>query len=81
MPTRDFSGRDIVSVLTDFGYVPTGRTGSHVQLRYEHPETGEIRTVTVPMHDRISLDTLQHIASQCGATEFDAWCRWIDSHR
>jgi predicted RNA binding protein YcfA (HicA-like mRNA interferase family) len=35
--TTDFSGRDVVEVLTSHGYVLTGRTGSHVQLRYEHP--------------------------------------------
>lgn len=33
----------------DHGFVPVNRTGSHLQLRYKHPETDEIRNVTVPM--------------------------------
>jgi predicted RNA binding protein YcfA (HicA-like mRNA interferase family) len=28
------------------GYVPVDRTGSHLKLRYVHPETDETRTVS-----------------------------------
>lgn len=56
-------------------------TGNHAILKYTNPDTGEVRTVTVPMHDRIRIGTLQNIADQCGADDFDAWCRWIDDHR
>jgi len=62
------------------GYAPIDRTGSHVQLRYVHPETGETRRVTVPMGHEISGDTLRSIADQCGAENFRAWCDWIDRH-
>jgi predicted RNA binding protein YcfA (HicA-like mRNA interferase family) len=55
------------------------RTGSHVQMRYV-ADDGEVRNVTVPMHDRIKTNTLQNIADQCGANDFDDWCRWIDEH-
>lgn len=75
MVTRDFSGRDVVKVLRKFGYKPVGRTGSHVRLRYENPDTDEVRIVTVPMHDRIKNDTLRSIAEQCGANHFEEWCR------
>lgn len=75
-----FSGREVVSVLTDFGYRPVSRTGSHVRLRYEHPATGAVRNVDVPMHDEIAIGTLRSIADQCGADDFEAWCRWIDEH-
>jgi hypothetical protein len=51
----------------------------HVTLRYEHPETGEIRTVQVPISnaDEISQDTYRSIATQCGARDFGKWCDWI----
>ena len=82
MVTTDFSGRDVVKVLTSHGYFLTGRTGSHVQLRYEYPtNTDDVRTVTVPMHGRIRTGTLRNIAEQCGANDFRAWCRWIDEYR
>jgi predicted RNA binding protein YcfA (HicA-like mRNA interferase family) len=79
--SRDFSGRDIVKVLRRHQFQPVGRTGSHVQLRYDNPETGEVRNVTVPMKNRIAAGTLRSIAEQCGANDFDAWCEWIDNHR
>ncbi|WP_313693784.1 type II toxin-antitoxin system HicA family toxin [Halorarum halobium] len=66
-----FSGREIISVLRSFGYVPKSRRGSHVRLRYENPDTGEIRNVDVPMHDEIKIGTLRSIADQCGADDFE----------
>jgi predicted RNA binding protein YcfA (HicA-like mRNA interferase family) len=73
-PSRDLSGADVVSVLQGFGYRKDRQRG-HVNLKYTHPETGEIRTVTVPLHDRIRTGTLQAIAKQCGAKDFHEWCR------
>lgn len=63
------------------GYVPVDRTGSHVKLRYLHPETGEIRNVTVPMGGEIRTGTLRSIAEQCGAKDFGSWCEWIEELR
>jgi predicted RNA binding protein YcfA (HicA-like mRNA interferase family) len=80
MVRTTFSGREIVSVLIDFGFVPVSRHGSHLRLRYEHPETGEVRHVDVPFHDEIKIGTLHSIAGQCGAEDFHAWCKWIDEH-
>ncbi|MFB6293448.1 MAG: type II toxin-antitoxin system HicA family toxin [Halonotius sp.] len=77
MTRRQFSGETVAAVLIDNGYYPVDRTGSHLQLRYEHPETGEVRTVTVPMHDEIATGTLRDIADKCGALVFDAFCAWI----
>lgn len=79
MAYADFSGREIVRALRSNRYVPVGRSGSHVQLRYEHPDTGEVRNVTVPMtdSDQISQDTYRSIAEQCGAQDFEAWVEWI----
>jgi predicted RNA binding protein YcfA (HicA-like mRNA interferase family) len=83
MVRTSFSGRDIASVLTDYGYVPADRTGSHLKLRWESPDTGEVRIVSVPMKsaDSIPTGTLRSIANQCGAEDFRAWCRWIDENR
>ncbi|WP_459193085.1 type II toxin-antitoxin system HicA family toxin [Halosimplex sp. J119] len=81
MVRTTFSGREIISVLTDFGYRPVSRSGSHVRLRYENTDTGEVRNVDVPMHTEIRIGTLRSIADQCGAEDFEAWCRWIDDHR
>jgi len=75
-----FSGQEIISVLTSFGYVPQSHRGSHVRLRYENEDTGEVRHVDVPLHDEVAIGTLRSIADQCGADDFRAWCAWIDEH-
>lgn len=82
MVTRDFSGRDVVKALTKNNFRLVGRTGSHVKLRYEHPENeDDVRVVEVPMHDRIREGTLRNIMRQAGGEDFDAFCRWIDANR
>ena len=70
-------------MLHDFGYERVGRVGSHLKMRYESPDTDEVRVVTIPMksEDDIPTGTLQSIADQCGAEDFHAWCAWIDEHR
>ncbi|WP_202935130.1 type II toxin-antitoxin system HicA family toxin [Halorussus amylolyticus] len=70
----------MVKALRSKRYKPVGRTGSHVKLRYEHPDTGAVRIVTVPLtdSDRISQDTYRSIAEQCGAKDFEEWAEWID---
>jgi predicted RNA binding protein YcfA (HicA-like mRNA interferase family) len=80
MVYADFSGREIVRALRSNGFKPVSRTGSHVKLRYEHPETGEVRVVAVPLTDadHISQDTYRSIAEQCGATDFENWIGWIE---
>jgi len=30
--------------------------------------------------DEIPRGTLHSIADQCGAVDFEAWCRWIDEN-
>jgi predicted RNA binding protein YcfA (HicA-like mRNA interferase family) len=81
MVSQDFSGEEVVSVLRKFGYRHARTRGDHVVLKYKHPKTEETRTVTVPLHDRIRIGTLQSIADQCGANDFHDWCHWIDEHR
>ena len=73
-----YSSRELVNALTEMGYQPVDRAGSHLKLRYVHPGTGEVRNVTIPMGNEISGDTLRNIATQCGADDFQRWCDWID---
>jgi len=81
MPSRDFSGREVVKALTKHRFRIAGRTGSHVKLRYDHPTNEEdVRVVSVPMHDRIKTGTLRSIADDAGAQDFDAFCEWVDRH-
>jgi predicted RNA binding protein YcfA (HicA-like mRNA interferase family) len=62
--------------------IDTDRTrGDHAILKYTHPGTGAKRTVTVPLHDRVRIGTLQSITRQYGANDCHEWCRWIDEHR
>jgi hypothetical protein len=57
------------------GYQPVDRADSHLKLRYVHPETGDVRNVTIPMGKEISGDTLRNIADQCGASDYSEYCR------
>lgn len=79
MVSANFSGREIVKALRSNNFRPVDRKGSHVKLRYEHPETEEVRIVTVPLTpaDEISQDTYRSIAKQCGSEDFGKWVEWI----
>jgi len=84
MVSRDFSGDDVIKVLINVGGFEWQRTnGSHVILKWFPPEDhdSEIRTVSVPRHDRIDTGTLRTIADQAGGEDFDAFCQWIDQNR
>lgn len=82
--TRQFSGEDVYTVLVNRGnFRPVSVTGSHCKLEWVHPDgpSVERRVVTVPLTDRLPIGTLQSIAEQAGANDFDAFCRWIDRNR
>jgi predicted RNA binding protein YcfA (HicA-like mRNA interferase family) len=82
MAGRDFSGREVVKILTKNRFYIVDRTGSHVKLRYEHPTNDDdVRVVSVPMHDSLDVGTLRSIADQSGARDFDAFCRWVDRQK
>lgn len=82
MVRTQFSGSEIAKVLRNHGFRRAGQTGSHLKLRWESPDTDEVRVVTVPMksEDDIPTGTLRSIAEQCGSEDFHAWCQWIDEH-
>ena len=79
-----FSGEDIVKVMINSGIYEWERTrGDHVTLRWEPPGGHEAnaRTVTVPLHDELSEGTLQKIADQAGAKDYQRFKEWIDQNR
>jgi predicted RNA binding protein YcfA (HicA-like mRNA interferase family) len=82
MTRRTFSGFEVVKVLVNVGGFEWRRTtGDHAQLYYEHPTNdADRRHVTVPLHDELHVGTLRTIAEDAGASDFEAFCEWIDRH-
>ncbi|WP_251328270.1 hypothetical protein [Haloplanus pelagicus] len=76
----DFSGHEIVGVLTSWGYKDRQR-GIQTTLKDTDLDTAEVERRRVLFHDRVKIGTFQSIAEQCGTGDFDTWCRWIDGHR
>jgi len=68
MSRPDLSGKDIIKVLTKFNYTKVRQKGSHVVLKYRHPDTEEIRTVTVPLHDSLKTGTLTALLNKLEPT-------------
>lgn len=84
MVTRDFSGFEVAKVLVNKGNFNWVRTaGDHAILKWVHPDGPEVevRTVSVPLHDRVRIGTLRGVAEDAGARDFDAFCGWIDRNR
>lgn len=81
MARSTFSGRDVLKVLLDHGFVVENRAGSHVKCRYDGAGVDDVRIVSVPMHDEIRIGTLRSIAEQAGANDFETFCAWIAENR
>jgi len=54
------SAREIIKILSDFGFKPVRQTGSHIHL-FHHQNR---RLVTVPNHPEIAAGTLISILKQ-----------------
>ncbi len=78
MTRGTYSGKEVVNALRKWRFRRVDQTGSHVKLRYRHPDTGEKRTVIVPLHDELATGTLKSIAEQAGANDFQAFLDAID---
>lgn len=78
MSRPTYSGQEIINALDKWGFKRIDQTGSHVKLRYIHPETGEKRTVSVPLHDELATGTLRNIAEQAGAEDFQEFLDAIE---
>lgn len=78
MARRTYSGEEIIKALEKWHFYRVDQTGSHVKLRYVHPETDRKRTVIVPLHDELATGTLKSIAEQAGAEDFQAFLDAVD---
>lgn len=81
MNRPDISGQDVVKVLRHFGFRKARQQGSHVVLKYKHPNTNDVRTVTIPLHDSLKTGTLNSIAKQAGANDLHEFVDWINKNR
>lgn len=80
--TPDVSGSDVLSVLVNEGGFRWTRTsGDHALIEREHPSGLEIQTVVVPLHGRLSAETLRQIAAQAGASDAEEFREWVEQHR
>lgn len=55
---RDISGVTLAKLLTNYGYLITRQTGSHLRLTTEKNGTHHI---TIPNHDPLKIGTLNNI--------------------
>ncbi|AYL99229.1 type II toxin-antitoxin system HicA family toxin [Mucilaginibacter celer] len=56
---RNVSGKDLIKVLSKYGYAVVRQTGSHIRLSISLNDG--IKSVTVPNHDPLKLGTLMAI--------------------
>jgi len=59
------SGRDLIDILKNLGFVVVRQKGSHVSL-----QKGQHKTV-VPLHDDLAKGTILGVLKQCGLTKAD----------
>jgi predicted RNA binding protein YcfA (HicA-like mRNA interferase family) len=60
---RVLSGREVLKILSEFGFQDIGQRGSHIKLR-RIPPGGRAQTITVPNHGEIDRGTLHAIYRQ-----------------
>ena len=60
---RTLSGRDVVRILSGFGFDVVAIRGSHAKLRRTLPD-GASETLTVPLHDTLAPGTVRAIYRQ-----------------
>ena len=59
---RDVSGKDLVKVLSKYGYEVIRQSGSHIRMSIT--TKNGVGNITVPNHDSIRLGTLMSIISE-----------------
>jgi len=60
---KRLSGKEVLSILSKFGFSIHTQRGSHVKLR-RVSSSGEIQTLTIVMHDELDIGTLRAIVRQ-----------------
>ena len=54
---KRLSGKEVISILSKFGFSVHSQRGSHVKLR-RTPSSGETQALTIVMHDELDVGTL-----------------------
>jgi predicted RNA binding protein YcfA (HicA-like mRNA interferase family) len=60
---RVLSGREVIKILSKFGFEVVSQKGSHMKLRRVLPD-GIKQTLTVPLHEELDKGTLKAIIRQ-----------------
>ena len=67
--TPVLSGKQVVRLLEDLGFLKVGQRGSHIKMRAVLYQ--KRRTVIVPLHKELAPGTLASILKQAGLTITD----------
>ena len=59
---RRLSGKEVVGIFGQFGFVVVSQKGSHMKLKRE--SAGQWQTLTVPAHSELDTGTLRAILRQ-----------------
>jgi predicted RNA binding protein YcfA (HicA-like mRNA interferase family) len=60
---KRLSGKQVGTILGQFGFTVQSQEGSHMKLRRITAE-GQKQTLTIPIHDELDVGTLQAIIRQ-----------------
>jgi len=60
---KRLSGKEVLSILSKFGFSVYPQRGSHVKLRRTFVP-GEIQSLTIVMHDELDIGTIRAIVRQ-----------------
>ena len=60
---KRLSGREVVDILSTFGFEIHSQRGSHAKLRRMSP-AGDRQTLTIPLHAELDAGTLRAIVRQ-----------------
>ena len=60
---KRLSGKEVLSILSKFGFSVHSQRGSHVKLR-RTSSSGEKQSLTIVMHDELDIGTLHAILRQ-----------------
>ncbi len=59
---KTLSGKDIIKIMENFGFVVVSQKGSHIKLQKENNDTKQ--TLTIPNHRELDKGTLKAIYNQ-----------------
>jgi len=60
---KRLSGKEVLSILSKFGFSIQSQRGSHIKLR-RILNSGEKQSLTIVMHDELDVETLRAIIRQ-----------------